>query len=668
MNFIKRFINFYRNNGFLGTIKAIFRKIFKKAFKVINKSNKKIKNFELTLNKNEIESVSLKEGIRKKIYIFGTVPYYDVGGGQRSSQLAKVFNKMGFLVKYIYAFDSSESKVFNLEMPVSMHKNIANLKEEYFENDIKKDDIVIFEAPIASFNPYLKIAHNIGAKVVYENIDNWETSLGSMFFDKDTLKDMLAYSDMITATAELLVDQTKEYFAKYNLPKKEVYYLANAVDDELFEPRKEYEKPKDLVLGKKTLVYYGSLWGEWFDWNLIAKVASTLPDITINLIGDYKPVISKKNELPKNVHFLGLKKQCDLPAYLVYSDYAILPFKCSDIGNYVSPLKIFEYISMNKRVLSTALPDINGYPNVFLSNEAEKWCDILNKDINVDIKKRDEFIEANNWHARCSKILDILFEEESKKINNEFYNNISVIVLNYNNKKVIFKNVDTLLKYNNRYNYEIIVVDNNSKDGSYELLKESYKDKIKLIRNTKNGCSSGRNLGVENATKDYILFLDSDEWILNRYWLDSYISILKNDEKIGAVGWSAGWFNKQGFAYKYIAWYEHNFMPPNMLYRKDIGYLATCGFLMKKELFNKIKGFDEFYDPTCYEDTDLSLAVRNAGFETVYSKYLGVGHLPHQTTKSGSEAHSNLMQEKGRYFVNKWKEKNPDLIFKYIKR
>ena len=668
MNVFKRMINYFKNNGFIGSIKGIFKKVFRGSKSI---STSKIKNFKLKVLKEEEGKVTLKKGLTRSVIIFGTVPYFDVGGGQRSSQLAKIFNNMGFLVSYIYAFDSSESKIYNMEIPLYFHKNIDNVSKEEFEKLVNKDDLVIFEAPIKKFEKFLDISKNREAKVIYENIDNWETSLGSMFFDEETLIDMLKLADMITATAELLKKQTESYFKKYNLREKEVYYLANAVNDELFDPKRVYEKPKDLVTSKKTLTYYGSLWGEWFDWKLIKEVAnSNINEISINLIGDDKMLKNRKKEMPKNVHFLGLKKQTDLPAYLYFSDFAILPFKCSDIGNYVSPLKIFEYISMNKYVLATELPDIKGYPNVLFSNNAKDWIKKINEEVNVDLESRNEFIFSNNWYSRCSFILDTMYNKEAKKCNEKYYSNISVVVLNYNNKKVIFNAVDTLLRYNERYNYEIIVVDNNSSDGSYEELLEKYSavSNVKIVRNSKNGCSSGRNLGVRNSTHNYILFLDSDEWILNKYFIDNYIKILENDKNIGAVGWSAGWFNKEGYAYKYIAWYPFNFMPPHILYRKDIGYLATCGFIINKELFNKIGGFDEFYDPTCYEDTDLSLKVRNAGYETVFSTRLGVGHIPHQTTKSGTDAHAKLLKEKGDYFVNKWKKENPKLLSDYIKK
>lgn len=670
-NYISKVYNHYKYHGLKVTINAIIYKIKVKLKIGQNKQYidvmEKYKNFNL--NDQESNNNILYKKDNKNVYIFATVPYFDVGGGQRSSQLSKIFNKMGFSIYYIYAYECSESKIPLISIPTTYHKFINNVNYEELEDTVKKDDIFIFEAPIKTFDKYLALAKIKGAKVIYENIDNWETSLGSMFFDRETLVMMLNNADMIVATAKKLVSQTKEYIDKYCMENKEVYYLANAVDDEIFEPRKNYEKPEDLFVGEKTLLYYGSLWGEWFDWDIIKNVANSNKNISVNLIGDYSGIPNIVNEMPKNVHFLGVKKQIELPAYLKYSDFALLPFKIGKIGDYVSPLKIFEYISMNTPVLATALPDIENYPNVFVSCKAKDWIEQINlyKKDDRGQELRNQFIYENNWYNRCSKMLDILFPENEKMVDKKAYGQVSIIILNYNNKNVITNCVDTLLRFNDRYNYEIVVVDNMSTDGSYEILKERYKDKIKLLRNSKNGCSSGRNLGVENSKGKYILFLDSDEWILNKYWLDVYLDLLLNNSDIGAIGWGAGWFNKKGFAYKVVDAYEHFYMPPNSIARSDVGYLATCGFIMEKDLFYKIGKFDLNYDPTCYEDTDLSLKIRNAGKEIYYSKYLGVGHLPHQTTKSGTSEHDELIRKKGEYFIQKWQKINSDLIFNYIK-
>ena len=655
---IQKVKEYYTENGLKETVKKVYRYTsFKLKVKNPSKSNTVYK-----LSKTEKQVITTKT--EKKVYIFTNIPYFDVGGGQRAAQLAKTFNNMGYQVEYYYAFNSSETVKHSMLLPVTVHKKIGKLKLGEFENKIDENSIFIFEAPMDMFLPFLKIAEKKKSKIIYENIDNWETSLGNMFFSEKALKEFLEKSTVLVGTAKLLVEQINKYLEKYKILNKQVIYLPNAVDSDLFEPRKEYEKPQDLIKGSKTLIYYGSLWGSWFNWEIIEQVATNCKDTSINLIGDYAGIIDIVKKMPKNVHFLGLKKQTELPSYLYYSDYAILPFKTDEIGKYVSPLKIFEYIAMNKPVISTPLDDILEYKNVHCSNDSKDWIKWINEGIDFNKEERNYFISENDWYSRASKIIQNL--EKSKKCDIEFYDNISIIILNYNNKNVIENCLDSILKFNDRYNVEIIVVDNQSTDGSYELLQEKYKEKIKLYRNSKNGCSSGRNLGVKNATKEYIMFLDSDQWILHKYWLEPYIEILNKDKKVGALGWAAGWFNKDGYSYHVVDSFPYKYMPPIGLYRCDIGYLGTGGMILKKELFDKIEGFDLHYDPKCYEDTDLSLKVRNEGLEIAYTTYLGVGHLPHQTTKSGSKEHDNLIKSKGDYFVSKWKKINPKLL-KYIK-
>lgn len=606
----------------------------------------------------------------KRVFIFATVPFYDIGGGQRSSQFAKTFNKMGYEVFYIYAFKTSDSIVYNLENPCVLHYYIKDIKEDYIINYVKKDDLFIFEAPFIDFIPYLKMAQKKKAKVVYENIDNWENiELGWQIFSEEALKTFVEESDLLTCTAMPLKEQTEKYCKKYKI-KKEVMYNANAVDDELFNGRKKYIKPYDMVVGTKTLTYYGSLWGSWFNWDIIFDLATKNPRISINLIGDYSGIRDIVANSPSNVHYLGLKSQSELPAYLHYSDFAILPFYSDDIGKYVSPLKIFEYIAMNKKVISSSLPDIKNYPNVIYADTIEEWIEALKDEKEVDFSSAENFVQENNWYHRCCMILDDLYTKNSKKCMDKFYDNLSVVVLNYNNSNVIFRCVDTLTKYSKRYNYEIIVVDNNSTDGSYEKLLKEYnkKNNVKIIRNSKNGCSSGRNLGVANASKDYIIFLDSDEWVTNPYWLDNYFELVNNLGDKTVIGWGAGWFNSQKYAYHVVDSFPHRYLEPKYIATNDIGYLATCGFIINKDFFNKIGGFDLNYDPTCYEDTDLSLNVRYNGGDIYYSKHLGVGHLPHQTTKSGTKAHEELIYKKGTYFIQKWIKKDRNLITKYIKK
>lgn len=344
----------------------------------------------------------------RQVIILASVPFYDVGGGQRSAQLARGFFRMGYAVHYLFAQKSAESVVYTMDIPTVTHRYIGGLKPSYFEHAIRPDDIVIVEAPYKQFLPFIKKFKERGAKIVYENIDNWETSLGEGVLSRDALTQILHDATAFTATAKPLQQQLQEYLDDARI-KGKAQYLPNAVDDRLFNSQKKYRKPKDLKQGGKTLLYYGSLWGQWFDWDVIDGIARQNPDFHVYLIGDNEHVKHKEAILPSNVHFLGAKLQAELPAYLAHTDIAMIPFKVDEIGEYVSPLKIFEYIAMNKVVLSTPLPDIQGYPNVFTGSTAQEWNKLLaGKTLrSADDKKRTTFLAENNWQKRCEQIIKI---------------------------------------------------------------------------------------------------------------------------------------------------------------------------------------------------------------------------------------------------------------------
>ena len=98
------------------------------------------------------------------------------------------------------------------------------------------------------------------------------------------------------------------------------------------------------------------------------------------------------------------------------------------------------------------------------------------------------------------------------------------------------------------------------------------------------------------------------------------------------------------------------------MFRTDVAYLGSGGMLMKRELFEKIGGFDESYDPTCFEDTDISLKIRDAGYELAYCPYMAIMHLPHQTTDSGSKGHLKQITKNSELFLTKWQKQNPKLL------
>ena len=100
---------------------------------------------------------------------------------------------------------------------------------------------------------------------------------------------------------------------------------------------------------------------------------------------------------------------------------------------------------------------------------------------------------------------------------------ISIIIPMYNSEKYIEKCIESIL--NNLYkNFEIIVVDDGSTDDSIKIVKKY--TNIKLLYSNHAGPGSARNVGIENASGDFIFFLDSDDTIN-----PNTLKILKNNIK-----------------------------------------------------------------------------------------------------------------------------------------
>src|SRR5690606_17296241 len=88
----------------------------------------------------------------------------------------------------------------------------------------------------------------------------------------------------------------------------------------------------------------------------------------------------------------------------------------------------------------------------------------------------------------------------------------SLIIPVYNSADFLEKCMDSILSQSFT-DYEVILVDDGSTDNSIELCKSYQDDRIRLFEKENGGASSARNLGMEQASGDYIWFIDSDDWI-----------------------------------------------------------------------------------------------------------------------------------------------------------
>jgi len=272
----------------------------------------------------------------------------------------------------------------------------------------------------------------------------------------------------------------------------------------------------------------------------------------------------------------------------------------------------------------------------------------------------------------------VRLEEKSNHQNDNLMTELSIIIISYNTKNVIKKCLFYLKKNFDKYplSYQIIVVDNASLDGSVSLLKKisSQWSNLKVIFSKKNlGFVKGNNLALNYIKKSkYILFLNSDVFVKDIDFND-LLKLLEFDEKIGALtvklllsnqhldlachrGFPNLWrsfcyfsnlekfFSKIFFLNKIFGGYHLTHL--NLEEVHSVEVISGAFFLTRKEIIDKIGGFDEDY--FAYgEDIEMCWQINKLGYKIIYYPLWQAIHLK---SISGLKKKDNFVREETKYY------------------
>lgn len=113
---------------------------------------------------------------------------------------------------------------------------------------------------------------------------------------------------------------------------------------------------------------------------------------------------------------------------------------------------------------------------------------------------------------------------------------LSIVIPVYNTGKSAKKLVQSILKYNQNINFEIILIDDGSTDNSLSILQNLKLPKIKIYHQMNNGASSARNLGIKKASGKYLSFLDSDDEISKDFYRQTLAKIKQANVALVSTG------------------------------------------------------------------------------------------------------------------------------------
>ncbi|MEN8124079.1 MAG: glycosyltransferase family 2 protein [Bacteroidota bacterium] len=221
---------------------------------------------------------------------------------------------------------------------------------------------------------------------------------------------------------------------------------------------------------------------------------------------------------------------------------------------------------------------------------------------------------------------------------------LSVIIVNYNVRYFLEQCLISVNEACKDLSSEIIVIDNNSSDDSCRMINKRF-PKVNLICNKQNiGFGKANNLAISKAKGEYLLILNPDTFLAEDI-LQKIIDFAEKKDDFGALGVKMidgkGMFLPESkrniptikIAIKKIAGYSKDYYANHIDKNKNgkIEILTGAFMLLKRSVFNEIKGFDEDY--FMYgEDIDLCYKILNKGYQNYYFGKSSIIHYKGEST------------------------------------
>lgn len=262
-----------------------------------------------------------------------------------------------------------------------------------------------------------------GYKVVYEYIDDLNPHLAGTDQLPVNVKEKY---EMAMSTPEIFVVVTAGALERDVLEKRgpgRLVYSSNGVDydhfhdncDENFRLDREFESI--LEKGQPVIGYYGAL-AKWFDYDLLKKIDACGRYQVVLLGIKYDDSYDRSGvDKCRNIHFCGAKDYAVLQNYASRIDVLTIPFLINDITRATSPVKLFEYMALNKPIVTTDMDECRKYESVLIGHDHGEFLAQLDRAL--ELRSDPQYLElldrealANTWKEKAKCILDELAKYE----------------------------------------------------------------------------------------------------------------------------------------------------------------------------------------------------------------------------------------------------------------
>lgn len=415
-----------RKYGVFGTIKKVLHYI-------ANKIGPKINVIELARAKKEKNSYikELNKAIKNadRIVIWRSSFGWNVPLYQRPQHIANCLSKQNSLVLYevtnetdgVTTMKKGQDNLFlvNFNNPL-----ISKWISEIIEKTEKPKYIQIYSTNWSMTVEELKEYLNKGYKVIYEYIDDLSPALSGTEELPVNIKKKYDYvmknidNIYVVVTAEAIKQDVISKRGEENL-----VLACNGVDykfykeiDEEFEFDEDFNKV--LEENKPIIGYYGAL-ATWFDYELVKKLADERKEYNIVFFGIKYDDSYDKSDLKnyKNIHFLGSRNYSVLKNYAKKFSVCTIPFVINSITEATSPVKLFEYMALEKPIVTTDMNECRKYKSVMIAHNEQEYMELIDKAVLMDKDREenqnyfkllnDEALE-NDWSKKTEAIINLI--------------------------------------------------------------------------------------------------------------------------------------------------------------------------------------------------------------------------------------------------------------------
>lgn len=257
---------------------------------------------------------------------------------------------------------------------------------------------------------------------------------------------------------------------------------------------------------------------------------------------------------------------------------------------------------------------------------------------------------------------------------------LSIIIVNYNTKRLLKQTIQSVIDTTKNIRYEIIVSDNNSTDGSIEMVEECFSE-VKLIKNKENlGFPKGNNVAIKEALGRYVLLLNSDTVVIDKC-IEKCIKYMDIHNDVGVLGCKVvlkdGKLDhacKRGYptpeASLLYMLKLHKVFPDNKKFGQyalsyldenqtnEVDSLTGAFMVLRREVINEVGLLDE--DFFMYgEDIDWCFRIKEAGWKIVYYPEAKIIHYKGASSKKKRlktiyEFHRAMILFYNKHYVHKY--------------